>query len=404
MVSDATSGPSAKASGRTSTVPAFLDQAPVVAIIFAGFLAVSVPLPALSLQVAHVLGFDELIAGIVIGAQAAVTVLTRFMAGSQADRRGAKVVVLWGLALASACGLLYLTSAGLEASPILAVAVLLVGRLGMGLAESCIITGTMSWGIGRLGPERTGEVMAWQGIAMYAALGLGAPLGLALMDWGGFAAVSACAAAAPAVALVVALATRPVATVAGERTPFHRVLGLIWRAGTIQALANVPFAIMSAFIALYFTAMGWQGAGLVLTGFGVGYIAVRILFGRLPDRLAGIRVAFWSLLVQGMGQLVLWGADGSVMAVAGGVLTGLGYSLMYPSMGLEAVRRLPVADRGRAVGGFTAFIDVSLGLTAPLVGLAIAAAGAGVAFAIGGAAVLAALLLLADLWRQARRR
>ena len=54
---------------------------PLVGIIFLGFLAVGIPIAALSLHVRHRLGFDPLIVGIVIGLQSAATVLVRHHAG-----------------------------------------------------------------------------------------------------------------------------------------------------------------------------------------------------------------------------------------------------------------------------------------------------------------------------------
>jgi MFS family permease len=65
------------------------------------------------------------------------------------------------------------------------LALLIVGRILMGLGESLFLTGLMTWGIGRLGAARTGVVMSWTGIAIYAAIGLGASAGLACQATGG---------------------------------------------------------------------------------------------------------------------------------------------------------------------------------------------------------------------------
>jgi hypothetical protein len=52
------------------------------------------------------------------------------------------------------------------------------------------------------------------------------------------------------------------------------------------------------------------------------------------------------------------------------VVTGLGFSLVFPAMGVEATRRVPAAQRGQAVSNFIVFFDLSLGLGGPLLGLA----------------------------------
>ena len=71
-------------------------------------------------------------------------------------------------------------------------------------------------------------------------------------------------------------------------------------------------------------------------------------------------------------------------------------------MGVEATRRVPPKQRGRAVGNFIAFFDVAVGLTGPSVGLAASRFGYPSAFLIGAVATLAALAVLANL-RRAKR-
>jgi hypothetical protein len=62
-----------------------------------------------------------------------------------------------------------------------------------------------------------------------------------------------------------------------------------------------------------------------------------------------------------------------VVATIGAALTGLGYSLVYPGLGAEAVRNLSASSRGLAMGLYTVFLDVALGFGSIALG-AIAAA------------------------------
>ena len=359
----------------TTTLPqttgrtALAGIGPLFPIVFGGYLALGLPLPVLALQVHDRLGFDAVTVGWVVGVQALSTVLTRQMAGRLTDARGPKRAVLFGLPLAALAGLLYLVSDKLVDRPGLSLAALLAGRILLGPAESLFLTGTMAWGIARLGPARTGRVMAWQGIGIFGALAIGAPLGLAIMARVGFAGVALVALAVPLLALAVAVLVSPEPGIAGARMPFARVLSLIWRQGCGLMLAGVPFAALAAFVSLYYAARGWTGAGVALSGFGLGYIAVRVFFAHWPDRFGGARVAAGSLAVEALGQLVLWAAPDAGVALAGATLTGIGFSLVFPALGVEATRRVPPQSRGLAVGGFVAFLDLALGLTGPLAGL-----------------------------------
>lgn len=366
---------------------------PLFLIVLFGFLSVGVPLPVISVEVYTVLGFSASVAGWSVGIQSLVTVLTRQMAGAVCDRRGPRHAVLAGLPLAALSGLLYLAAAVI-AAPAAALAVLLAGRMLLGVAESLFVTGAMSWGIARAGMARTGKVMAWQGIALYAALGLGAPLGVALMERVGFAGVAVAATLLPLLALVIALrlpAPAVPSSPAGPRRSYAGVVGLIWKQGTALALATAPFAAIAAFTVLSFAQKGWSGAGLALSGFGMGYSLVRLGFAHLPDRFGGAIVATFSLAIEAAGQAMLWLAPDATVALAGAVLTGIGFSLVFPSMGVEAVRRVPVESRGLAIGGFMAFFDVALGVTAPLCALLVEWRGYDAVFLFGTLACLLAM-------------
>ncbi|MDQ3821155.1 MAG: arabinose transporter, partial [Acidobacteriota bacterium] len=76
----------------------------------------------------------------------------------------------------------------------------------------------------------------------------------------------------------------------------------------------------------------------------------------------------------------IWLAPWSALALAGVTLTGLGYSLVYPGFGVEAIRRAPAESRGFAMGAYTAFLDLSLGLASPVLGLVAGGFGLGAVF------------------------
>lgn len=379
--------------GSARARPAPVLLLPLILIVLTGFLTVGLPLPAIPIQVHDVLGFSPVAVGWVIGVQSFATVLTRGLGGRIADERGSRAAVLIGLPLASVAGLAYLVSAWLP-DPRASLAVLLAGRVLLGGAESLFLTGTMTWGIARVGPARTGLVMAWQGIAMYGALGIGAPFGLALIERTSFAGLAIATILLPLVGILIALVLPGATRVASRRAPFHQVVRLIWRQGIVVTLSTAPFAAMASFLALTYQANGWSGAGLALFGFAGGYVLVRLFLAHLPDRIGGARAATISLVIEAAGQVLLWSAPNPTLALCGATLTGLGFSLIFPSMGVEAMRRVAPESRGMAVGGFIAFFDLSIGLTAPLAGLLVAPYGFRAVFMAGALACLAGLVIL----------
>jgi predicted MFS family arabinose efflux permease len=75
------------------------------------------------------------------------------------------------------------------------------------------------------------------------------------------------------------------------------------------------------------------------------------------------------ILIEAAGQALIWLAPSSTAALAGVTLSGLGYSLVYPGLGVEAIRRAPPQNRGLAMGAYTVCLDLSLGLASPALGL-----------------------------------
>jgi MFS family permease len=351
--------------------PAHLSRpAPgIIAALFCGYLAVGLPLPVIPLFVHDKLGFGNPIVGLVIGIQFLATVLTRGYAGRLTDHHGGRRSALQGAAVCVLGGLLYLVAAMPGVSPAISLAIIVIGRLVAGFGESQFVTGCVSWSIASVGPQRAAMSMSWTGIAMFAALAIGAPIGMALYQSHGLEAPMLACMVAPLIAVIIAFRERAYTSPAGQRLPFYRVIGQIWREGLGLMLQGVGLSGLTAFASLYFAARGWDHAGLVMTAFGIGFIFVRVVLGSLPDKMSGYRVALSSLIVEATGQAILWGAHQEIVALTGALVTGLGCALVFPALGVEALKRVLPANRGSAMGAFVAFLDIAYGLSGPAAGV-----------------------------------
>jgi MFS family permease len=384
-----------RAAGESRPLTALL---PIMAVVLIAFLVIGLALPVLPLHVHQGLGLSAFVVGLVTGSQFAASLFSRIWSGHYADSRGAKRAVLAGLLTAMVAGLLYLLSLRFVGTPWVSVTILLLGRALLGGAESLIITGAVSWGLVLVGPQSAGRVIAWIGMAMFAALALGAPLGTSLYAIGGFSAVAVATTLVPLTTVLLVAPLSPVPPQRSARPALMKVAGAVWMPGLGSALSSIGFGAIIAFSSLLSAERGWSPVWLVFSAFAASLVAARLVLGHIPDRLGGARVALVGVLIEAAGLALIWLAPGRAMAAAGAAFTGFGYALVYPGLGVEAIRRAPPQSRGLVMGAYTAFLDVALGFGSPALGLIAGRAGLGAVFlasmfTVLGAAVIALRLI-----------
>jgi MFS family permease len=383
-----------KVSVSPSLFSAFLPLLPLTAAVFIGFFAMGMALPVVPRHVVGPLGMGTVMVGVVMASQYATSILLgRGWSGMVVDTRGPQRAMSMGLMATACVGLVYFLSLAFVAQPDVSLAVLLAARLLTGVAEPFIITSALTWGILRLGPAHAGKVIGWVGMALFGAYGLGAPAGAWVYARFGFAGIAAATVLVPLAALAIAVRIRGEVPNAGVRPPFYRVLGIVRLPGLALTLCSLGYAAINAFVVLLFLQRGWGSAALAFTSMGAGFVLARLVAGHLPDLLGGARVAAVAVAVEALGQLLIWGAPGALLACVGAALTGAGYALAFQGFGVESVRRAPPQSRGAAMGGYVVFQDFSMALAGPLGGWLAVHSGLGAVFLAGAAAALASAAL-----------
>jgi predicted MFS family arabinose efflux permease len=124
------------------------------------------------------------------------------------------------------------------------------------------------------------------------------------------------------------------------------------------------------------------------------------MFIRTIGTFGGFPVTKVCLVIESFGVLLLWLSVSPWMALGGAALAGAGYSLVFPALGVEAVERVPVENRGTALSVYTVFADVSFFMVGPVAGAVIGAFGYASVFLFAWICVLAALAIVLVLARK----
>jgi MFS family permease len=376
-------------------------------IVFAGIFAVTglglvtigASLPVLPKYVTGPIGGGDVAVGVVTGAFAATGLLFRPVGGAIADARGRRSVVVVGALLTSLSGLLLFVPAGIPG--------LIVSRLFLGAGEGMVYTAGAAWIVDMAPAARRGRMIGLYGLAIWGGLSVGPPIGELILRAASFEAVWAFMAVAPLLGALIA--TRIPERYAPSTQLEHRsfseqirrlLVAEALRPGLALAFAVVGYATLAAFIVLHLDERGIGHGALVFTVFAATVVLGRLVGGGLPDRFGGARTGAAAALLQATGLCVMGVAQSLAVAAIGAAVMGVGFALLFPSLALLVVDAVPERRRGAAMGTFTAFFDVGVGLGAPIAGAIAVLGGYGLSFAFAGLCGLAAAVVALGLQRR----
>jgi MFS family permease len=366
-----------------------------VVLTFICYFSIGIPLAVLPGFIHNNLGYSSFIAGLGVSIQYAATLLTRPFAGRSVDSLGPKRAVQFGLLACIGSGIFLLLTALFHGLPLPSLLMLAISRMALGFGESMIGTGAISWGIGQVGTGHTPRVIAWNGVATYSAIAIGAPLGVAMEQHWGLVSLGLLAIAMPAIGYLIARAKTAVAIVShGEALAFGRVLWRVLPMGLGLGLGTIGFGSIATFITLYYASLTWGGAAYCLSAFGFTFVCVRLLMAHTIHRFGGFRVAIVSYPVEFAGLLIIWLAPSPAWTLFGAALTGAGFSMIFPALAVEAMAMAPSRNRGAAISAYSLFFDISLGITGPVAGLLIGQYGYPSVYLFGAMAALLALAIV----------
>jgi predicted MFS family arabinose efflux permease len=184
--------------------------------------------------------------------------------------------------------------------------------------------------------------------------------------------------------LTVVIDVPPSTDVGGDGHLIH------WPAIPISLGFFASLAAMGGFLAfatLYAEDIGMADTSLPLLLYGSVVVVCRVVFATVPDRLPPLPLGSASLVVMGLGLLVVATWDARAGLLLGAAVLGVGITFSTPAFFSAIFATAAPNQRGAAAGTATAFMDLGLGFGP--IALGVVAGAQGVAWAFGTAAVIA---------------
>lgn len=354
---------------------------------WAAFLCVGIPLAVLPRYVHAELGLGDVAAGFAVGSLSLAAMLTRPWSGRLADERSRRLVVGGGLALCTLGGVALTLSTSYPT--------LIAARMIAGAGEASVYAAAMAWALDLTPRARHGSAIALFGMAIWLGAAAGTATGEALFAaTGDFDLVWATVTVIPFIGLLLLGLAAPEAArerVRGPRPPL--ILPVAVRPGAGLALANVGYGAVASLVTLHLVARGVGSPGLALTSVAAAVVVTRLAVAWALDRTGPWKVLAFGCGAQAVGLVLIAAAHSLAFAIAGGFLLGAGYAAVFPALALMVVEAAPDEQRGAALGGFTAFLDLGLAVAGPLAGAVAALAGRPAAFLVAAGLTLLALLV-----------
>jgi len=318
-----------------------------------------------------------------MGAFAVGLIASRSWLGPLADRRGRKITLLIGLAVAAIAPLLYIFSHNLP---------LLIGvRLLHGVSIAGFTTGYMALVTDIAPPRHRGEIIGYTSLVHPIGVALGPSLGSWLQHAYGdqwlFSVASGLALLGFIAAVRVHNPTTPTTSTPAQGGFWRLLLAERLRVPTLVMLSvGLTFGTIATFIPLYIAAEQLEvSAGLFYTVAAIASFIGRVATGSASDRWGRGLFISSSLGCYIISMVVLAQAQTPLDVLWAAILEGIAGGVLIPMVAALMADRSHANERGRvlslSLGGF----DLGMALAGPLLGGFIVPLGYRILFRIAAA-------------------
>lgn len=301
--------------------------------------------------------------GLIISLFTLTAMVSRPFSGKLADTIGRIPVMIFGVVVCVACSLAY---------PVLtSVAGFLLIRLIHGFSTGFTPTGQVAFLSDIIPASRRGEAMGLLGTAGTLGMAGGPAIGGLLAYEFGLNALFYCSASFAVVSIAILFSIRETLTNQQRFAAHHLRVGtadffepLVWTPSLVMALTAFAYGAVFTVIPDFGNWVGIKNKGLLFTYITISSLFIRLVAGRVSDRVGRRPVLLVSTLLMAVSLMVVGLAQTRGWLIAGVVLYGLAQGSTSPTLLAWATDLSNPFFKGRGVATLYIFMELGIGLGA----------------------------------------
>jgi MFS family permease len=358
------------------------------------FMAFEMLLPTLPLFVSSI-GGEATQIGLVTGIFMFSAILIRPFAGVLATRINKKYLLLIGIAICALSTGAYYLSSGIW----MLLLIRIIHGVGFGLASTYFTTIAAE----NIPKERRGEGMGYFGVGETMAISVGPLIGISLIQAYDFQSLFMSGMAIILLALLMAVfisrkprMTNDFGSEEVASTSVKLIEKRVLFPSILVLMTGISAGGIMSFTALYAIDEGFQNVAWFFCIIAVSSFLVRLISGKMFDRLGPGSVLIPSAIITIAGLIVLVLAQNEFQFLIAGFLYGFGFGAIFPALQTWCLNLVEEHEHENAIASFFNFFDLGIGGGSLILGVVAGASSyQAVYFVAIGAYVLYLLLYLA---------
>lgn len=324
-------------------------------LIFLGYYLL---LPTLPIFVKDILHRQESDVGYVIGILALMSVLMRPLAGYLIDRFGRSKILLAGLLAITICMSLY--------NFIASFIFLLILRLLHGVSWAFATTGAGTVASDIVPAEKRGEGLGYYGLTTTLAMAIGPWLAIFIIKTFSFQWLFH---ASTVISILALLSILGISFQASKRSTKPEKFDIkkifeptVIKISVIMFFFSFVYGSIISFIILYAKEIKIINPGTFFLVYAATLLVVRPWAGKRFDTRGPLKVIAPGFIATMISFFLLYSAHGRPLFFAAGILLGIGFGIIHPTVMAMAINSVLPQNRGAANGTVLSSFDLGIAL------------------------------------------